>query len=368
MKRLFIAATAVLALVAAGQVQANCLYQGSLVWCQFGDDCWSINNEYAPNIGANCDALITNCLNNGLGMYTGVTLQGAGQQCAQNGGTLVGGAVGTGKFCNYGACVGSESGGDGCTDGGCYAQKQGETCDGGTVVDVCPCNALPPNQVTAGAQCDDSQQPAQQMCMYNGGDCWPLSGTPESCAASGWVFLGGQQGKGTYCQGGSFTGQGRPDIPTPPTAGSQTHLGCCLESTGNAWDVWGPQQSSADCGDPHTFNPDQEANSSNTGCQIKVSVSYLANARSATSMRAIYNRGTITVNWNAGTRITDGKISVVNIRGVTVASSSIRSHSGNINAKLNSKSIPAGYYLVRIDARNANGKQIVQQVPLSIVK
>jgi hypothetical protein len=93
--------------------------------------------------------------------------------------------------------------------------------------------------------------------------------------------------------------------------------------------------------------------------------------KSATSapLRASYSHGGISVNWNAGSRITSGKISLINAKGATVVSSSIRTNSNNINVKLGSKAtLPAGMYFIRVDARDMNGKRIVQQVPVQIVK
>jgi len=90
---------------------------------------------------------------------------------------------------------------------------------------------------------------------------------------------------------------------------------------------------------------------------------------SATAMRATYSRGSINVNWNAPSQISSGKISLVNIKGVTVASQSVKASGSNVAAKLSTKgALPTGMYFVRIDARDVNGKRVVQQVPVNIVK
>ncbi|MCL2690379.1 MAG: hypothetical protein FWE57_11125, partial [Chitinispirillia bacterium] len=189
-KRLVVGAAFVLGVSLS--VQGNCLHEGSLVWCQWGGanpGCFSVNNLYEPNVGADCADLVGNCLENGLGMFSGVNSShssmlgpgwGAGANCEIAGGTQVGGTQGTGMFCNYGACVGSASGGDGCVDGGCYPQKIGEACTGGSVVSICPCANLPPNAVAANAPCD-------------GGDTG--GGTGELCRDP--------QNRQLYCQWGT---------------------------------------------------------------------------------------------------------------------------------------------------------------------
>ena len=99
-----------------------------------------------------------------------------------------------------------------------------------------------------------------------------------------------------------------------------------------------------------------------------VNVRHTAAAR-ATGLRATYNRGVVGVNWDAASTIRDGKISLINTRGRVISSTPITNVSGNrITANLGSNTIPTGMYFVRIDARDVNGKRIVQQAPISIVK
>ncbi|MCL2689909.1 MAG: hypothetical protein FWE57_08710 [Chitinispirillia bacterium] len=90
---------------------------------------------------------------------------------------------------------------------------------------------------------------------------------------------------------------------------------------------------------------------------------------SAPALRASYSRGSVNVNWNAPAQISSGRVSLVNARGVVVASQSINASGANVAARLTTRgSMPTGMYFVRIDARDVNGKRIVQQVPMSIVK
>lgn len=102
----------------------------------------------------------------------------------------------------------------------------------------------------------------------------------------------------------------------------------------------------------------------------QVGIKLLSSTRAAApALRASYSRGSINVNWNASTRISNGKISLVNIKGVTVASQPVRASGSNISARLATRGgLPTGMYFVRIDARDVNGKRIVQQVPVNIVK
>ena len=91
-------------------------------------------------------------------------------------------------------------------------------------------------------------------------------------------------------------------------------------------------------------------------------------SKSATaSLRAFHAQGRISVSWNAGTKISNARVSVVNIKGKTVASATVKANGSSIGAGFKTK-LPAGTYFVRINARDINGKQIVQQVPVQIVK
>jgi hypothetical protein len=91
-------------------------------------------------------------------------------------------------------------------------------------------------------------------------------------------------------------------------------------------------------------------------------------SQAAAGLRASYNRGSVSVNWNAAQQISDGRISLVNTRGRVVASANIANVSGSrVMANLG-RNLPTGMYFVRIDARDVNGRRIVQQAPISIVK
>jgi len=88
----------------------------------------------------------------------------------------------------------------------------------------------------------------------------------------------------------------------------------------------------------------------------------------AIGLRATYNRGVVGVNWNAAQNIASGKVSLVNVKGRTVATAPLVKAGGKISANLGKGTIPTGMYFVRINAKDVQGKKVVQQVPLSVVK
>ncbi|MDR2693543.1 MAG: T9SS type A sorting domain-containing protein [Chitinispirillales bacterium] len=88
----------------------------------------------------------------------------------------------------------------------------------------------------------------------------------------------------------------------------------------------------------------------------------------ASGIRAVYSRGKIGVNWNAGTSVASGKIQLVNTKGRVVASAPIANTAGKVTASLGTGTIPTGMYFVRVNAKDVNGKKIVSQAPVSVVK
>ncbi|MCL2219769.1 MAG: T9SS type A sorting domain-containing protein [Chitinispirillia bacterium] len=107
-----------------------------------------------------------------------------------------------------------------------------------------------------------------------------------------------------------------------------------------------------------TFNYDDEG-----------SVRLIGSKAKASGLRATYSRGVVGVNWNAAASVASGKISLINTRGRVVSSAPIANVSGSrVTANLGKGNIPTGMYFVRVDAKDVNGKRIVQQVPVSIVK
>jgi len=97
-------------------------------------------------------------------------------------------------------------------------------------------------------------------------------------------------------------------------------------------------------------------------------VKHVGSKAMVAGLRATYSRGAIGVNWNAATSITSGSVQLVNTKGRVVASAPIASASGKVTANLNAGTIPTGMYFVRVNAKDVNGKKIVQQASISVVK
>jgi hypothetical protein len=93
-----------------------------------------------------------------------------------------------------------------------------------------------------------------------------------------------------------------------------------------------------------------------------------SNSARVSGLRATYNRGKVGVSWNAASSVASGKIQLVNTKGRVVASAPVAKVAGKITANLGAGSIPTGMYFVRVNAKDVNGKKIVQQTALSIVK
>ncbi|MCL2688425.1 MAG: T9SS type A sorting domain-containing protein [Chitinispirillia bacterium] len=87
-------------------------------------------------------------------------------------------------------------------------------------------------------------------------------------------------------------------------------------------------------------------------------------------LRASYVRGgVVSVSWKSASNISNGTISLINIKGTAVASTPISAGSASISAKLGIKqTLPAGMYFVRVNANDVNGRRIVQQIPVTIVR
>jgi len=100
------------------------------------------------------------------------------------------------------------------------------------------------------------------------------------------------------------------------------------------------------------------------------SVRHIGPKAAANGLRATYSRGVVNVNWNATTSVASGKISLVNTKGRVISSAPISKASGNrITANIGGRAgIPTGMYFVRVDAKDVNGKRILQQAPITIVK
>ncbi|MDR2592410.1 MAG: T9SS type A sorting domain-containing protein [Chitinispirillales bacterium] len=104
------------------------------------------------------------------------------------------------------------------------------------------------------------------------------------------------------------------------------------------------------------------------GVEGPVSVKSLGSKAKVSGLRAVYSRGKIGVNWNAGTSVASGSVQLVNTKGRVVASAPIATTAGKVTANLGANTIPTGMYFVRVNAKDVNGKKIVSQAPISVVK
>jgi len=95
---------------------------------------------------------------------------------------------------------------------------------------------------------------------------------------------------------------------------------------------------------------------------------YGKKAAAAAGLRATYSRGVIGVNWNSAASVANGRVALVNTKGRIVASAPVTAAGSKVTAKLGAGAIPTGMYFVRVTAKDVNGKKIVQQTPISIVK
>ncbi len=96
---------AIAALVSGAWAQEHCKEGGQLAFCQWSTGCYTINNQYEPNIGKQCSDLLTSCKNDGV-LFTGASVPsalqsapyGEGADCAALGLTK---AAGGNEKCGY---------------------------------------------------------------------------------------------------------------------------------------------------------------------------------------------------------------------------------------------------------------------------
>ncbi|MCX7726798.1 MAG: hypothetical protein N2053_08100, partial [Chitinispirillaceae bacterium] len=81
---------------------------------------------------------------------------------------------------------------------------------------------------------------------------------------------------------------------------------------------------------------------------------------------AIVKNGMVNVKWNSPLTITSGRISFVNSLGAVVDGMNISSNNGIADFK--ATQLGTGLYFVRLSGRDAAGKSVLMQLPVSIVK
>jgi hypothetical protein len=126
---------AIAAVVSHVWAQEHCKNSsGTPLYCQWSTGCFSINNQYEPNIGKACSDLIASCEKDGS-TFTGVPSSaltsangyGEGVDCLTVGGTWAGGgkdpnAASLG-WCDWGPCVFKPGDDYSCEEGGCFEIK-----------------------------------------------------------------------------------------------------------------------------------------------------------------------------------------------------------------------------------------------------
>jgi hypothetical protein len=107
---------------------------------------------------------------------------------------------------------------------------------------------------------------------------------------------------------------------------------------------------------------------SDAACQNAISVKYFAKSAKAPGLRVSYAKGKVGVTWTASSKISGGTVSLINQKGVTVSSGLIKASGQKVTASLGAGVVPAGMYIVRVNAKDVNGKKIVTQASISILK
>jgi hypothetical protein len=98
------------------------------------------------------------------------------------------------------------------------------------------------------------------------------------------------------------------------------------------------------------------------------SVKLLGSAAKVPGLRVSYAKNRVSVNWSADSRISGGTVSLINVKGATLSTAYIKANSGKVSVKLGTVGVPTGMYFVQINAVDLNGKKIVRQSAVSIVK
>jgi len=93
-----------------------------------------------------------------------------------------------------------------------------------------------------------------------------------------------------------------------------------------------------------------------------------ASKAKAVGLRASYAKGRVTVNWTPSSKVSGGTVSLVNAKGVTLSTAFIKANSSKVSVKLGTVGVPTGMYFIHINAVGQNGKKIVTQSAVSIVK
>jgi len=103
-------------------------------------------------------------------------------------------------------------------------------------------------------------------------------------------------------------------------------------------------------------------------CTEPVSVRLTAGKAAATGLRVSYAKNRVIVNWTPATKVSSGTVQLINMKGAALSTAFIKANSGKVSVRLGTVGVPAGMYFVHINAVGQNGKKIVAQSAVSVVK
>ncbi|MDR2591978.1 MAG: T9SS type A sorting domain-containing protein [Chitinispirillales bacterium] len=99
-----------------------------------------------------------------------------------------------------------------------------------------------------------------------------------------------------------------------------------------------------------------------------VGVHLLGNKSVAKGLKVSYAKNRVTVNWTPATKVSSGTVQLINMKGAAISTAFIKANSSKVSVKLGTVGVPAGMYFVHINAVGQNGKKIVTQSTISVVK
>jgi hypothetical protein len=339
MKRFLVVAVVAVMMAGAGvQVWAEaCTYEGA-THCQFGNKgCYDVTTTYSnvsttcgpqgtnnsnPNVTypreCTCEELVENCITYGQ-WYKGASFTSSADNhwggdivCSEVGGEPVG-EVKT----EYGCCNWSTEGSK------CFAitdETKVESCKSGT-------------NVYWEANCGDNLPDDSRTCP---------SGAPD------------YDGKNAACSGKWCYWDANPE--TGGAAG-------CFQIVASATETC--ETAIQNC---ESYSPRQQTYSSEAACLAGSGVKLIASAKSTPNLRVSYAKNRVTVNWTPSTKVSSGTVSLINAKGVTLSTAFIKASNGKVSVKLGTVGVPTGMYFIQINATGQDGKKLVSQSAVSIVK
>jgi len=103
-------------------------------------------------------------------------------------------------------------------------------------------------------------------------------------------------------------------------------------------------------------------------CAEPVSVRLVAGKAAVSGLRVSYAKNRVIVNWTPATKVSSGTVQLINMKGAALSTAFIKANSGKVSVRLGTVGVPAGMYFVHINAVGQNGKKIVAQSAIGVVK